>query len=193
FTNSGSPTYSSPASAGALTLGGTNTGANTFAGVLTNPSSNTTSLTKSGSGTWILTATNTYTGGTVITEGTLETGATGSFGNGNVTVASGAFLTAGNATSFADTATLTFSSNSLAGSISLSAGIDTIGAVYNSISATYMIAGTHDATALNNFFGTNVFTGPGSLTVSAIPEPSTYALLIGIGGLTLASLRRRSA
>ncbi len=66
-----------------------------------------------------------------------------------------------------------------------------IGAVYDSISATYMGAGTHDATALNNFFGTTVFSGLGSLTITAIPEPCTYAILAGASGLFLTAARRR--
>ena len=175
----------------ALTFTGTNTQDNTMAAGIVNNGTAATSIKKEGIGRWIFTGTNTYTGDTTIDAGTLATGATGSFGSSNIIVAAGAFLTAGNATSFGDTATLTFSRTSTAASISLSSGTDTIGAVYDSISATYMTAGTHDAAALNSFFGTSVFTGLGSLTISAIPEPSAFALLAGGVGLLLASFRRQ--
>jgi fibronectin-binding autotransporter adhesin len=192
WTNTGSPDVS--ASSGqprTVTLTGTNTDDNTMATAFINSGAGATSITKAGTGRWILTGANTYTGDTTITSGALETGATGTFGAGNIIVANGAFLTAGNASSFADTATLTFAGTSTAASITLSTGTDTIGAVYDSISATYIGAGTHDAAALNSFFNTTVFSGLGSLTIAAIPEPSTYALLAGVGGLVLAATRRR--
>jgi fibronectin-binding autotransporter adhesin len=47
-----------------LTLGGSNTGANTFAGAITNGVGSVISLTKSGAGTWALSGTNTYSGKT---------------------------------------------------------------------------------------------------------------------------------
>jgi len=47
-----------------LTLGGTHTGSNTFAGAITNGAGSTISLTKSGAGTWALSGTNTYSGKT---------------------------------------------------------------------------------------------------------------------------------
>jgi autotransporter-associated beta strand protein len=50
-----------------FTLGGSNSGNNTFAGVITN----VTRLTKAGTGNWILTGTNTYTGTNTIGGGTL--------------------------------------------------------------------------------------------------------------------------
>lgn len=191
--SAGAATYASTNTARTITFKGTSTGANTMSVVFADSGTGKTSILKQDAGRWILGAANTYTGDTTVEAGTLATGATGTFGTGNITVATGAFLTAGNASSFGDTATLTFSSTSTAASITLSSGTDVIGAVYDSIGATYMIAGTHDATALNNFFGTTVFSGLGSLTIAAIPEPSTYAVLAGAGGLFLAATRRRRA
>jgi len=64
-----------------LTLTGSNTGANTFAPLLSNlansPTQNNaqgTTLTKSGTGNWILTNANTFTGNTYINNGTLQLG-----------------------------------------------------------------------------------------------------------------------
>ena len=57
-----------------FTLGGSNTGNNTFAGAITNGAGYVTSLTKAGAGTWVLTNANTYTGGTTLTAGNLQVG-----------------------------------------------------------------------------------------------------------------------
>jgi autotransporter-associated beta strand protein len=54
-----------------LTLGGTNTGANTFSKVIADNGSGATSLTKAGAGRWVLGGTNTYTGATTVNAGTL--------------------------------------------------------------------------------------------------------------------------
>jgi autotransporter-associated beta strand protein len=55
-----------------LQLTGSNTGQNIFATGIINQGSNATSFIKSGSGTWVLTGSNTYTGTTQITGGTLS-------------------------------------------------------------------------------------------------------------------------
>jgi fibronectin-binding autotransporter adhesin len=66
FTGAGSRT---------LTLGGSNTGANTFAGIIPNgPSGTVISLTKADAGTWTLSGTNTYTGATKVSAGILSLG-----------------------------------------------------------------------------------------------------------------------
>ena len=54
-----------------LTLTGSNAGDNTFAIVLQDQAANPTSLTKSGTGKWVLTNAHTYTGNTNVDEGTL--------------------------------------------------------------------------------------------------------------------------
>lgn len=54
-----------------LTLGGANTGANTFGGAINDASGSVISLTKAGAGKWTLSAANTYTGNTTISAGTL--------------------------------------------------------------------------------------------------------------------------
>jgi fibronectin-binding autotransporter adhesin len=66
-------THSLAASARTLTLGGVNTGDNTFAPILGNSgtATNISRLQKSGAGKWIITAPHTYTGATIINQGTL--------------------------------------------------------------------------------------------------------------------------
>ncbi|HSI09159.1 MAG TPA: autotransporter-associated beta strand repeat-containing protein [Rariglobus sp.] len=149
-------------------------------------------LMQAGSGLTTLSAANTYSGDTFVSAGTLATSGAGNFGAGNVTVFSGASLTFGNNASIGDLATLTFASTSTASSISLNfSGVETLGAVYDSVTATYLAGGTYTAAQLNSTFTTSVFTGIGSLTVSAIPEPSTYAALLGSMTLAGALWKRR--
>ncbi|MBW8781885.1 MAG: autotransporter-associated beta strand repeat-containing protein [Verrucomicrobia bacterium] len=146
-------------------------------------------MTFTGSGTTTLSGANTYSGGTTVNVGTLATNSTGTFGTGNVSVVAGAALTFGNNASIADSATLTFADTS---TINLSfSGAETLGNVYNSVSATYLTAGTYTVSQLNTYFGDSAFTGTGSFIVSAIPEPATYAALCGALTLSIAAIRRR--
>lgn len=96
-----------------LTLAGANTGANVISGVIGNGGASSLTLTKSGAGTWMLTAANTYTGATNIAAGTLAlsggnnrllstgtlnfTGSTGTLdvGSTSQTLAGLTFLTSG--------------------------------------------------------------------------------------------------
>lgn len=73
-----------------LTLAATSTLTNTFGGVLNDSSSGTTSLKKTGAGTWALSGTSGYTGATQVNEGTLQVN--GTLGNTPTTVAAGATL-----------------------------------------------------------------------------------------------------
>ncbi len=112
FNNTVALAYGTTAQTRILTLGGTNTGANTFGKVIANNGSGVTSVTKSGVGTWVLNQTNTYTGATTVSTGTLvvngsistsslTTVATGAIlgGSGTIgalTVSSGGFINPGN-------------------------------------------------------------------------------------------------
>ncbi|HLP75926.1 MAG TPA: autotransporter-associated beta strand repeat-containing protein, partial [Candidatus Paceibacterota bacterium] len=83
--NSGSIAYSGTG-ARAFTLTGSEPDNNTLAAALAD-NGGATSLTKSGAGTWVLTGTNTYSGVTTISAGTLQVGtggASGTLGTGNV-------------------------------------------------------------------------------------------------------------
>lgn len=79
-----------------LTLGGSNTGANTISGVIRDNlvSSATISLVKQDAGTWVLAGDNTYSGGTSVNTGTLEVNnSSGSgTGSGSVTISNGTTL-----------------------------------------------------------------------------------------------------
>lgn len=72
FTSAAAISFASPGANQTLTLTGTNTGNNTFAAQITNNVAGQTSLTKTGTGTWMLTNPgSTHTGITTITGGVL--------------------------------------------------------------------------------------------------------------------------
>lgn len=78
FTNTGVVGMNNVQGERTLNLAGTNTGANTLAAVIGDSLLDATHLMKSGAGTWVITGSNTYTGNTTITSGTLSIGANGS-------------------------------------------------------------------------------------------------------------------
>jgi len=71
FTNTGTLGFNSQTGARTLTLTGTNTGDNTLAAVI-GDNSGATALVKSGTGTWVLSGSNTFSGTTTINGGTLK-------------------------------------------------------------------------------------------------------------------------
>ncbi|MDF3056189.1 MAG: hypothetical protein K0R17_404 [Rariglobus sp.] len=139
----------------------------------------------------ILTGANTYAGGSTVNSGILATSGTGTFGVGDITVADLAALTLGNSTSIGDTAGLTFGNST----INLNyTGTETLALLFSSVTSTSMTAGIgYTATDLNNFFGGTYFTGTGLITVAAIPEPATYAAILGgvaLAGMVIARRKR---
>lgn len=85
--------YGSGNQARILTLGGTNTGVNTFGKTIVNNGVGITSLVKSGAGRWVLDQTNTYTGLTTVSGGSLVIAGSGSINNSSaINVAAGAQL-----------------------------------------------------------------------------------------------------
>jgi fibronectin-binding autotransporter adhesin len=80
FTNTGSMGFNGQSGTRTLTLTGANTGGNTLAAVIAD-NGGATSLTKSGAGTWVLSAANTYTGSTSVNAGTLQIGDGGTTGS----------------------------------------------------------------------------------------------------------------
>jgi fibronectin-binding autotransporter adhesin len=146
-----------------LTVNGSITENNATAG-----NSTTQNLTKAGAGTLFLNGSTSYSGTTTVSAGTLSLGSANTlFDSSLLSIASTAKLD------------LNFS------------GIEVISGL--TIAGSTVSNGTYDATALALLGLGGSFTGAGSLQVgaSAIPEPSTYAALAGLGILGFAASRRR--
>ncbi len=72
LTNAGSLAYGTTNQTRTLILSGSNTSANTLAATVGDNGTGATTITKSGAGTWVLSGTNSYTGGTNINNGILS-------------------------------------------------------------------------------------------------------------------------
>ncbi len=114
-TNSTTPaTLSFTTTSRTLTLTGTNTDANIMGDILSDSSGGgQLNLVKAGNGAWDLTAVNTYTGQTNVTQGTLTVDFTGAIASGTVGISSGATLNANG--SLAPTAIVNVSGNLIFG------------------------------------------------------------------------------
>ena len=141
-------------------------------------------LVKSGSGLQQLTAASAYTGGTIVSGGTLEATTGGALGSGNVTVNDGATLKLDSNTAINSAADLVVSGGAFFVNLTYS-GTDTIHALSLDGGVTHLASGTYgssSSTAANKY---PVFAGSGilnviagasanSLTLSAGSDPSIY-------------------
>jgi len=196
-----------------INFGGTNTGGNTFAGLIKNSGTglNITSIVKKDAGKWIFTNANTYTGTTTVNGGTLSLGATNVINNSatnGITLGGGTLESA-------------FSQNLSSATLSLTAATASI--LDLSTAGTFVFADSHLATwgtgSSLSIIGTFVDnssvrfgidgsglsgTQVGQITINglaagidsngylfaSIPEPSTYAALAGIVMLGFGAVRR---
>ncbi|MDO4575644.1 MAG: autotransporter-associated beta strand repeat-containing protein [Planctomycetia bacterium] len=113
------------------------------------------SLIKTGTGTWTLTGSNTYTGTTTISEGTLQIGnggGSGTLGTGNVAVSSGANLVVNR------TGDIT-----LSGALSGAGNFSTVGSGTTTLASPYTITGTTNVGA-----GTLVFDGSSGSQITGV-------------------------
>ena len=172
FTNTGGLAYSTTSQTRTLWLQGSSTANNTFAPLIANNGSGAVSLNKAGTGTWVLTGNNTYTGATAVLAGALTMGHANALGTtaGGVTVSDGAAL-------------------QFTGSIAVGAeplnitgdGIGSGGALRN-LSGTNSYAG-----AITLAGATRINSDSGTLTLSGAIGGNTQNLTIGGAGNTTIS------
>ncbi len=212
WTNTGSADVSpSAGQARTITFKGTSTHNNTMSVSFGDSGLGKTSVTKTGSGTWIFAGANTASGDITVTEGTLGISANDRLGNSarlvmnGGTFSTGGFaetlgtlqLTAnsiidlgnnatGSALAFANSASELWSASISLSIVNFTDGTDSVffgtGGLTGDQLAQIRINGTHYA----------LLDGSGYLILgAAIPEPSTFALLGGLGALLLAAARRQ--
>ncbi len=166
-------------STGLRTIGGLNaTGVNTFSGALTlgtsvtvteagggevnftGITSGTGGITKTGAGTVRLSNTNTFTGATLVSEGTLAYGASNALGTGTVTINGGVLDMGPNRTDIVGAVTL--ENGSIVGT-GTSALTSTTGFTVRNGTVTSILAGTvgltKDTSGSVTLFGANTYTG----------------------------------
>jgi fibronectin-binding autotransporter adhesin len=169
FTGTGDIAYTNtgttPSVGRVLTLGGTNTGGNSFRPNLVDGTS-PSGLTKAGDGSWIVSGNNTYTGGTTISGGTLGFGSTTALGTGTVTFSSNATLratvsgTLSNTMSTGESSAVTATVDTEANEVTLS------GSIAGEGNLTKTGAGTLSLTAENTYAGVTTVSD-GVLAISA--------------------------
>ena len=159
-----------------------NTGGLTIPAVIGDNGSNAVSLTKNGSGTLTLSApttgTNTYSGGTFVNAGTLAIGVYSltPLGTGNVTVLSGATLSA-NVANLAFTKTLTLNGGTL--TIGFNGGVPTwSGPVILSANSTLNAVGSGSVLSPRGNISGNI-SGPGGLTKTSTTGNPDALMLTG--------------
>lgn len=195
-----------------LTLTGTNTDANTIAGaIVNNNSTRRTSVAKTGSGTWVLSGANTFTGGLSVSEGILRLGA-------NNVLANTLAVTLGGGTLDLDGRSDTVGTLALAASSTIDFGASAAAIVFaasNGLAwsdATLTIA--NYTTGMDSLrFGANAsaltatqlgrfrFADYGNVSgridafgfVTPIPEPAAWGALLGAAALGLTCWNRRRA
>jgi fibronectin-binding autotransporter adhesin len=190
------------------TLTITGAGETVISGAIANGGTSTISgLTKSGLGTLTLSNTgNSFTGPLTINAGTVQLGASGVVADtaglvlnggtfdlngfneslGSLTVSASSTVSIGSSSvSFLDS-----SSNTWSGSLSISGTLLATSVRFGTTSTA--LTSLQQQAILVNGLGGYALDSSGFL-VSAIPEPSSFAVVAGFAGLSLASLRRRRA
>lgn len=205
LTNSGSNDWGANNQDRSLTLGGTNTSANTFSARISNNGSGVASVFKSDAGTWILTGSNSHSGGTTLNSGTLGLGNANALGTGTATFGGNATLRANvsatvtnvmsTGASSAVTATIDTQANAvtLSGSIGGAGNLAKLGTATLTLTsannaytgATTIAAGTlalSGGGSVASSSGLNISGAAARLDISAASGDRTIAALEGVAG-----------
>ena len=148
-----------------LTLDGANTSSNTISGTIGDgPAGGNLAVTKTGAGTWVLSGSNTYTGGTTLLAGTLTLAGNSAAGTGPFTLVSGTLSTTNQyvGSPGASSFTQLGGTNSAPGSLYLGYTAGTSG-TYQMTAGTLAVAGGNWSPAGNEYVG---YSGTGTFTQS---------------------------
>lgn len=143
--------------------------------------SGTSGLTKAGTGILSVSGSNTYSGGTFITTGTLRTGSSFSLGTGAVTVSAGAGLQVQNSITIANTVNLNGT-----GALGLVSGTSTFTGPVNLQSASTIAMGSAANSAIIISGSLNL--GTNTLSVSGNRPLTLSGAVVGSGTLNLANI-----
>ena len=162
------------AGAKVLTLQGSSTGTGEISGAIVDNSTNTTSVVKSGTGTWVLSGNNTYTGKTSVTGGTLSISTDQNLGDAPLAPVSDQLTLNGGTLQATDTFTLLANRGVTLGSNDGTLNVDsgktlTVGGVVSGATdadLTKSGAGTVILSGANAYAGKTSVTG-GTLSISA--------------------------
>jgi len=170
-----------------LTLTGTNTGANTLAAAIADSGTGTVALVKSGAGTWVLSGSNGYSGGTQLNGGVLNlgsanaVGATGTISFGGGTLQFSAANTTDYSSGFSTATGQAFNIDTNGQSVTLASALSSSGGTLTKLGA-----GTLTLTGSNSYTGaTTVSTGTLALGPSAVLSATSASLTLGGGALDL--------
>ena len=200
---------------------GSNNASTVFSGTLVDAATGTSTFAfkKIGTGTQTLSGTNNYSAGTTISAGTLLVANTKALGSGSVSVEGGTLNLFGGSTgnldigsgsnfsltngSVAFTLGVVYDTISGTGSFSLTGGVFDLQNSVVDYTASYQILSGFASGVVGGGFGiinydtTNydaAVSSSGLLTFTAVPEPSTYALLsLALSGAAFLRFRRKSA
>jgi fibronectin-binding autotransporter adhesin len=159
-----------------LTLQGSTAGSGEISGaIVDNSGTNITSVEKTGTGTWVLSGANTYTGTTTVTQGTLSVGSSANLGSGTSSVILGGATTQGTLSYTGPTAAYTrgFTVNAGGGQLEVTNSGQTLTVQTGGIAGTggsFTVAGDGNTTISSNVAigtGALIKTGTGTLVLSA--------------------------
>lgn len=167
-----------------LILQGSTAGTGEIAGIIVDSSSGATTLVKNGTGTWILSGANTYTGNTTLNGGTLQLSGNGTLGSGSITLAGGTLDLGGK--SLANTISSLTGGGFVNGTITNNGGNYAFqdGTISAALDGTNGLAKT--GSGLLALTGNNSFTGSTTISAGNL-SISQVGALASTSGVTLAN------